>query len=161
MGWVSSCERKNMNLSKCRLKLVFMCLTVAIVVGCSGKIEVSGNNVTTLDNEKFVAALASEDGPLRHPLVIVDVRTEEAYKAGHIPGAIWINVADLKPRDGRLSDARNIVVYGEGWGAGRLSYSVIAAKKLHTFGYKDVFAYRDGMTRWKARGYKIEMTKEQ
>ena len=122
------------------------------------RLEVSGGNVRSLDDDEFVEALASEDGPLRHPLVVVDIRKKEAYDAGHIPGAIWIYVADLRPRDGRLSEARNIVVYGEGWGPGRLSYSVIAAKKLIRFGYKDVFAYRDGMMRWKSRGYEVELS---
>ena len=45
------------------------------------------------------------------PPVVIDVRTKEAYQAGHIPGAIHIPGQVLRRRLAEIPRDRNIVVY--------------------------------------------------
>ena len=45
------------------------------------------------------------------PPVVIDVRTKEAYQAGHIPGAIHIPGQELRRRLAEIPRDRNIVVY--------------------------------------------------
>jgi 3-mercaptopyruvate sulfurtransferase SseA len=43
--------------------------------------------------------------------IIVDVRGEDSYKAGHIKGARWINLNDIGSRAGELPRDKMIITY--------------------------------------------------
>ena len=43
--------------------------------------------------------------------VIVDVRGEDSFKAGHIKGALWIPVGDIASRAGELPRGKMIITY--------------------------------------------------
>ena len=43
--------------------------------------------------------------------VIVDVRGEDSFKAGHIKGALWIPVGDIGSRAGELPRGKTIITY--------------------------------------------------
>jgi len=43
-------------------------------------------------------------------IVVVDVRSEEEFVAGHIPGAIWIQLSDLSSQLERLRGLRKPIV---------------------------------------------------
>jgi rhodanese-related sulfurtransferase len=43
--------------------------------------------------------------------VIVDVRGEDSFKAGHIKGALWIPVGDISSRAGELPRGKTIITY--------------------------------------------------
>jgi 3-mercaptopyruvate sulfurtransferase SseA len=43
--------------------------------------------------------------------VIVDVRGEDSFKAGHIKGALWIPVNDIASRAGELPRGKMIITY--------------------------------------------------
>ena len=47
-------------------------------------------------------------------MVVVDVRPEAEYAAGHIRGAISIPIADLKSRLGDISAGADVVAYCRG-----------------------------------------------
>lgn len=87
-------------------------------------------------------------------LKIVDVRTEEEYKAGHIPGAILIpNESIGTERPEELPDLNEtILVYCR---SGRRS--VEAAKKLGMMGYRNVYEF-GGILTWKGETVKEEET---
>lgn len=82
----------------------------------------------------------------KNDYVIVDVRdTVEKYKAGHIPGAIYINVKDIaRPENlAKLSKDKDIIVYcNTGHEQGN------ALTVLRLLGYK-AFALKYGYVAWK------------
>lgn len=43
--------------------------------------------------------------------VIVDVRGEDSFKAGHISGALWIPLNEIASRAGELPRGKTIVTY--------------------------------------------------
>jgi 3-mercaptopyruvate sulfurtransferase SseA len=43
--------------------------------------------------------------------VIVDVRGEDSFKAGHVKGALWIPVGDIGSRAGELPRGKMIITY--------------------------------------------------
>ncbi|MCC6581172.1 MAG: rhodanese-like domain-containing protein, partial [Phycisphaeraceae bacterium] len=86
---------------------------------------------------------------------VVDVRSPQRYEAGHIPGAINIPLATIKPDDDRLKDADAIVVYAAGWAE---YLSPAGAKKLLAIGYENVFDFRGGLELWQAYGGRVEKT---
>ena len=43
--------------------------------------------------------------------VIVDVRSAEAYKAGHVTGALWIPVGDISMHTKQLPRSKMIITY--------------------------------------------------
>lgn len=68
----------------------------------------------------FKAKLAAELGPhnlkrlLEHPagpVIILDVRSKEGFREGHIPGAVNIPFEELPQRLGELSKRQDLVAY--------------------------------------------------
>jgi len=88
----------------------------------------------------------------RGGVVVLDVRPSEEYKAGHIPGALSIPVADLKARIKELSKRREIVAYCRG------PYCVMAIEAVELLRKKGFKAQRmeQGVVDWRARGWTIE-----
>ena len=43
--------------------------------------------------------------------VLVDVRGEDSYKAGHVKGALWIPVNEIGARAGELPRGKTIITY--------------------------------------------------
>ncbi|HYG82309.1 MAG TPA: rhodanese-like domain-containing protein, partial [Pyrinomonadaceae bacterium] len=43
--------------------------------------------------------------------VILDVRGEDSFKAGHIKGALWIPLNDIASRAGELPRGKTIITY--------------------------------------------------
>lgn len=85
-------------------------------------------------------------------VVILDVRPEEEYGAGHIPGARSIPLAELKVRLRELPKSREIVAYCRG------PYCVLADEAvalLRSRGMK-AFRFEQGFPDWRARGYPVE-----
>lgn len=71
---------------------------------------------------------------------VIDVRSEELFEEGHIPGAINIPYEEL---DEIIIDAnREIIIYGD-----TSTKSKQAAKELITLGYKNV-KYIAGISNW-------------
>ena len=94
---------------------------------------------TQISREKAQEMMKSGDG-----LVVVDVRTQEEYAEGHIPGAICIpneSIVDARPAE--LPDlGQTILVYCR---SGRRSKE--AAQKLADMGYTNVYEF-GGIIDW-------------
>jgi rhodanese-related sulfurtransferase len=89
-------------------------------------------------------------------LVLVDVRNEESWAQGHIPGAIHLPAADLTARLGELpppDDDPDLVVYC--WGPG-CNGSTKAALALSRAGYRTVREMIGGFEYWAREGLAIE-----
>lgn len=85
-------------------------------------------------------------------LTIIDVRSREAFNAGHILGAIPMPMDVLVSRIGEtIEPARDIYVYGE-----TDEETAQAAAQLREAGYRNVAELIGGLAAWKAVGYQVE-----
>jgi sulfur-carrier protein adenylyltransferase/sulfurtransferase len=93
--------------------------------------------------------LASEDAP-----IFLDVREQDEWDQGIIPGAVHIPRGHLEQRvEGLLPDRdRPIVVYCAGG-----SRSAFATKTLEELGYESVVNLAGGFTDWKRNGFPTEL----
>jgi ArsR family transcriptional regulator len=83
---------------------------------------------------------------------LLDVRPEDEYRTGHLPGALNISVRELEARLSELPKDREIVAYCRG------PYCVLsfeAVKVLRERGYT-VRRLEDGFPEWKAAGLPTE-----
>jgi rhodanese-related sulfurtransferase/DNA-binding transcriptional ArsR family regulator len=89
-------------------------------------------------------------------VTVLDVRPEEEYRAGHIPGALSIPVAALKKRLAELPKDREIVAYCRG------PYCVMAIEAVDLLRKKGFQAHRmeQGVIEWRARGWRVEKSAE-
>lgn len=82
-------------------------------------------------------------------LLMVDVRPEEEYAAGHLPGSISLPIGELKRRYRELPANKEIVAYCRG---PLCALAPEAARFLKKKGYK-VKVLEDGLPDWKAAGF--------
>ena len=124
------------------LLLLIFCLT-----GCSGNSvvptsvseTVQGLKYKQISQEEAQVMMAKDDGH-----VIVDVRRQDEYDAGHIPGAILIPNEEIdKTRPEELPDLnQTILVYCR---SGRRSKE--ASEKLAQMGYTNIYEF-GGIITW-------------
>lgn len=83
---------------------------------------------------------------------IIDIRSEEEYDAGHIPGAIWIPEGKLYSHASeKIHQSNNkVFVYGNTSESGAVS-----ARLLRHMGYT-AFYLQEGMGAWQKAGFKTE-----
>ena len=76
----------------------------------------------------------------------------EEYRAGHIPGALSVPVADLRARLEGLPKSREVVAYCRG------PHCVLAVEAVALLRNKGFKARRleQGVLEWRARGWRIE-----
>jgi len=85
-------------------------------------------------------------------VTLLDVRQEDEYALGHLPGALNIPLADLESRLADLPKDQEIVAYCRG------AYCVLSFEAVAFFrakGYR-VRRLEDGFPEWKAAGHNIE-----
>lgn len=85
-------------------------------------------------------------------VTLLDVRPDDEFRAGHLPGAVNIDLASLDERLSELPRDREIIAYCRG------PYCVLsfqAAKALRAYGFK-VRRFRDGLPEWRAAGLLVE-----
>lgn len=89
----------------------------------------------------------------KEPLVLIDVREKEEYRAGYIPGALSIPRAFLEMQiEQKVPDrSARIVAYCAGG-----TRSAFAARTLSDLGYTNVESANPGFVRWKDLGYPVE-----
>lgn len=82
---------------------------------------------------------------------VLDVRPLHEFRAGHIPGALCIPVAELKARLAELPKSRPVIAYCRG------PYCVMAVDAVRLLRKKGFEAHRleQGVTDWRARGWRI------
>src|SRR5438034_6193385 len=87
--------------------------------------------------------------------LIVDVREQDEWDEGHVPGAIHIPRGHLESRIERAAPdpSRPVLLYCS---AG--NRSAFAAKTLAELGYDDVVSLAGGFTDWKRNGFPVELS---
>lgn len=83
---------------------------------------------------------------------VLDVRPEEEYRAGHIPGALSIPLPQLEARLAELPKGREIVAYCRG------PYCVMAVEAVELLRKRGLRAQRmeQSVVDWRARGWRLE-----
>ena len=112
-------------------KLVFLLLAVMMLTACGqDKENDQGAAYLNITAEEAKQIMDSEEG-----YIILDVRTQEEYDEGHIPGAIVISHAEIaeKAEDVLTDKDQLILVYCR---SGRRSK--IAAEALAELGYTNI-----------------------
>jgi molybdopterin/thiamine biosynthesis adenylyltransferase/rhodanese-related sulfurtransferase len=86
--------------------------------------------------------------------VVVDVREQDEWDEGHIPGAVHIPRGYLESRIERAAPdpSRQVVLYCSSG-----NRSAFAAKTLDDLGYQDVASLSGGFTDWKRNGFPVEL----
>lgn len=98
-----------------------------------------GDDIAEVTRDELLRRLEAGD------VTVVDVRPEEEYTAGHIPGAVSIPVDELADRLAELPNGTMIVAYCRG------SYCVMAHEAVRTLTAEGLSAVRlsDGMLEWR------------
>ena len=84
-------------------------------------------------------------------VTVIDVRPEDEYRAGHIPGALSIPVEQLGRRLREIPKRREVVAYCRG---PYCVYSVEAVELLRKRGYR-ARRIREGLPDWRASGLPV------
>ena len=85
-------------------------------------------------------------------VTLLDVRPEDEFALGHLPGALNVPLAELERRLGELPKGREVIAYCRGPYC-VLSFEAVAA--LRARGYR-IRGLEDGYPEWKAAGLPIE-----
>ncbi len=89
--------------------------------------------------------LLSKDGLQKHPAdySLLDVRSQEEWDAGHIPGAVHIPIDELRNRLADVPKGRPIVIY---CAVGQRAYT--AYRMLTQQGFSDLYSLSGGWQLW-------------
>ncbi|MSO94175.1 MAG: molybdopterin-synthase adenylyltransferase MoeB [Thermoleophilia bacterium] len=87
------------------------------------------------------------------PPVLLDVREQDEWDEGHLPGAVHVSRGNLEARiEAVVPDrSREVVVYCAGG-----ARSAFATKSLSDLGYENVASMAGGFAEWKHNGYAFE-----
>jgi rhodanese-related sulfurtransferase len=85
-------------------------------------------------------------------VLAVDVRPDEAYRGGRLPGARSIPLSSLTARRREVPADALVVLYG----ADGLEEAATAYRYLRSAGYANVYVLEGGFAAWQAHGYGVE-----
>ena len=84
-------------------KLIFLLLAVMLLTACGQNKEAAYVNITAEETKEI---MDTEEG-----YIILDVRTQEEYDEGHIPGAIVISHEEIEEKaEGMLPDKNQLLL---------------------------------------------------
>lgn len=86
-------------------------------------------------------------------VVVLDVRPEEEYRAGHLPGALFVPPGEVERRLASLPRDREIVAYCRGR---YCVYAVDAVKVLRRHGFA-ARRMEQGIPEWRLLGFPVEV----
>ena len=105
----------------------------------------SRDAMETVDQETLVARVRSGE------VTVLDVRPAEEYRAGHLPGALSVPLAELEARLIELPMDRKVVAYCRGPYC-VLAIEAVATLRRHGF---DAERLEEGVPDWRSRGGEI------
>jgi hydroxyacylglutathione hydrolase len=84
--------------------------------------------------------------------VILDVRGEGEYRAGHIRGSLNLPLGELEQRIGEIPRDRQVIVHCQTGARGAIAASLLRAR-----GFPDVRQFPGGFAAWRAAGQPVEV----
>ncbi|MBO4384925.1 MAG: rhodanese-like domain-containing protein [Clostridia bacterium] len=121
--------------------LLFLLALVLAFAGCSQKLDGDGmeRSFTIITQEKAREMMARDDGH-----IVLDVRRQDEFEAGHIPGAVCLPNEDIGTEPpAELPDLDQIILIYCRSG----NRSKQAARKLFDMGYTNVYEF-GGIIDW-------------
>ena len=124
------------------------CTLCALVLVAAIACGPAMSNPPTISNAELAAQIKDGHAPL-----VLDVRSPEEFKGGHIPGAVNIPIDQLPSRLGELGIAKSdeVVVHCE-----RGPRAAKAEALLRESGYTDVADLAGHMKGWRDAGLPVE-----
>lgn len=111
-------------------KIFFLMVICLLITGCGSDNKMSSNSINTISVDEVKSLVDSFND--QENLVIIDVRTNEEYKEGHIKNSINIPVDNIEKINYRKDT--KIVLYCR---SGNRSNQ--AALKLKSLGYENIY----------------------
>jgi hydroxyacylglutathione hydrolase len=115
------------------------------VIGNRGESDGQLQVVRSVNVPDLVNQLRSD-----HKLVL-DVRTEQEWRAGHLPGSLNLPLGELEGRLQELPEDRRLIVHCQSGGR-----AAIAASLLLAHGFQNVTIFSGGFSAWQSAGQPIE-----
>ena len=108
----------------------------------------AGDPVDPISRDELLSRLEKGE------LLVLDVRPAPEYRAGHLPGAISMPLAELRERLPELPPDREIVAYCRG------PYCLLSAEAVSELRARGLRAVRleDGLPEWRAAGLPVEIS---
>lgn len=130
-------------------KVIYAAIVVALVGGIGVMLSQQAAN---LDGDVTLAELEKNVGQDPYHYIVIDVRTPDEFRAGHVPYAINMPIDQLPRRLGELGSIqeRQFAVICE---SGNRSSK--AAQLLRQNGFPSVVDVPEGMRGWRAAGYEV------
>lgn len=125
----------------------YLCEPVAAVYA---QLASERRDLPSLGRAALAQRLTDDDAP-----VVLDVRPVEEWRAGHIPGAVWADPAELADLDrltARLPSGTTIVAYCRG---PLCRHADEAVRRLLAVG-RDAARLEGGLIEWRAEGRPVE-----
>ncbi|MHA2294363.1 MAG: rhodanese-like domain-containing protein, partial [Candidatus Hodarchaeales archaeon] len=87
-------------------------------------------------------------------LIILDVRTFQAYQAGHITGAMSVPLHEISRNASKIPRNKKIAVYCQN---ALCSMSTQAVLELQNLGFQNIHKLDGGFDEWKVIGHPIKI----
>lgn len=113
---------------------------VLVVIGLAMSFMSRGDSKGLVSYEELQQKLTD-----KAPIVLLDVRTQEEFNNGHIPGALLLPYDEIDQKAAQLLPEKEIIIYCR---SGRRS--AIAKDSLEALGYTNVKDF-GGMNRWQGQ----------
>ncbi|GAA6133939.1 rhodanese-like domain-containing protein [Oceaniserpentilla sp. 4NH20-0058] len=109
----------------------------------------------TVEGAKTINA-AEAKGLFDSGALFIDPRRDSDYAAGRIPDAVHLNSKSVLSEDTLAAEAKKdeaIVFYCNG---PKCKRSAVSSEKAVSWGYTQIYYFRDGFPAWKEAGYPVE-----
>ncbi len=118
--------------------------------------------------EAYAARVAAEDGVRQlniealqevmarrssETVYLVDVRAQEEFQAGHIPGFRWFPGGQVVQRSDDVAAVKNATIV---FACDKMARATMVASFYRQLGFKEVFAVDGGTSAWQAAGLALE-----
>ncbi|MEZ4921018.1 MAG: rhodanese-like domain-containing protein [Saprospiraceae bacterium] len=129
------------------MRYTFIFLLLSVFVSCTSEstaqAQVQSGKVNVAQFEQLIA---------KGNVQLIDVRTPEEYKAGHLKGATNIDfyATDFAARMKKLDANKPVLVYCAVGGR-----SGSAASKLSGMGFKQIYDLQGGIRAWASQGKQV------
>lgn len=140
----NSYDKVMANLKKNKYLLFFL-VVAGFVLGCDAAMEDQGyRNIDAAQAAELIK---------REPVLILDVRTPEEYREGHIKGSVLIPVQELDREYVKISDhlQKPVLIYCRSG-----NRSVTASNILVSKGFRHLYHMKGGIKSWINQGLPLE-----